>query len=134
MLFHPGPAKLDCRDCVKFVTDLDRGEVMTYRKTVDGQRVEVPQERPPGALPPCQRCPKESPDRASNHELSDKNWQAVGHYQRAKAVGLTDEERRDPIVRHNFSIIDQAFRTFEAQQSATINAAEIAKLAMGRGA
>lgn len=129
-LFHPGPARLDCQTCIKFVTDLDRGEVATYGATIDGERQQVPQVRPKGTQPPCVRCPKQSPERAKEIELSEKNWRAYAHYLEAKAVGVTEEERRDPIVRRNFAAIDQVVKAFEAQSEASMHAAEIARMAV----
>jgi hypothetical protein len=61
----------------------------------------------PNDQTPCHKCPKGSPEEAKQIELSEKNWAAYAHYQEAKAVGLTDEERRDPIVRRNFALIDR---------------------------
>jgi hypothetical protein len=133
ILFHPGPAKLDCETCQKYVTDLDRGEVETYgvgEPDEHGKRQQLPQVRPQGTFPPCIRCPKQSPERAKEHELSEKNWRAFAHYQEAKAVGVTEEERRDPIVRRNFSVIDQVVKAFEAKSEATMHAAEIARIAV----
>ena len=128
--FHPGPARLDCETCIQYVTDLDRGEVTTYGATIDGERKQLPQVRPKGTQPPCVRCPKQSPERAKEIVLSEKNWRAFAHYEEAKAVGVTDEERRDPIVRRNFAVIEQVVKAFEAKSEATLHAAEIARIAV----
>jgi hypothetical protein len=114
------------------VTDLDRGEISTYGATIDGERRQVPQLRPKGTLPPCVRCPKQSPERAKEFELSAKNWRAFAHYQEAKAVGLTENERTDPIVRRNFAVIDQIVKAFEAKSEAALHAVEIARIAVKR--
>lgn len=68
--------------------------------------MELPLARNAGQPPPCHKCPKESPEKAKQIELSEKNWAAYSHYLQAKAVGLTEEERRDPIVRRNFALIE----------------------------
>lgn len=84
--------------------------------------------RPANVPTPCDRCPKQSPEKAHEHELSDKNWRAYAHYQQARAVGLTDGERADPIVRRNFAAIDQVVRQHEASQAAKMTAAELARV------
>lgn len=130
LLFHPGVASLPCEKCIQFVTDLESGEVCTYSVTnrETGQREQLPQARPQETLPPCQRCPKGSPEQAKEMELSTKNWYAFSHYRQAKAVGVTEQERNDPIVRRNFAIIDAAFRAFEMCQSSRLQAHEFAKI------
>lgn len=100
----------------------------TYAATVDGERKELPCVRPKGSPTPCSTCPKESPEKAKEHELSPKNCRALAHYREARAVGLTDTERADPIVRRNFAIIDNLFRFHEQQQSARLIASEISKV------
>lgn len=88
----------------------------------------MPCVRPPKTPTPCEQCPKQSPEKAHEHELSDKNWRAYVHYQQARAVGLTDEERADPLVRRNFAIIDELKRQHEASQAAKMTAAELARV------
>jgi hypothetical protein len=130
-LFHPGIANLSCETCLKYVTDIpETGEVKTYGVTnpETGLREQVPQPRPQGTLPPCERCPKGSPEQAKEIELSEKNWLAFGHYRQAKAVGVTETERRDPIVRRNFAVIDLAFKTYEMCRTSQLQAHEFAKL------
>lgn len=116
VLFHPGAARIDCQECAKYVYDLATGEPQTYRSGPD--RTELPLARPAGTLPPCEKCPKESPERAKDIELSAKNWAAYGHYLECRTVGLSDGERRDPLVRRNAGIIDRAVREFERRESA----------------
>jgi hypothetical protein len=98
--------------------------------TVDGERKELPCVRPAKTPPPCRQCPKESPEKAHEHELSEKNWRAYAHYQQMRAVGPTSEERADPIVRRNAAIIDQVVRQQEAKQAAQMTAGELAKVIM----
>lgn len=116
LLFHPGAARIDCGECQKFVFDLQTGERETYKS--GPERKEVPYARNAGESPPCHKCPKESPERARQIELSEKNWQAYGHYLQAKAVGLTEAERRDPIVRRNFALIDMLVSERKAEADA----------------
>lgn len=133
ILFHPGPARLSCDTCLKFVTDIERGEVETYNVTnrETGERERVPQPRPAGTVPPCERCPKGSPEQAKLVELSDKNWAALAHYRQKRAarfMTLTESEKRDPIIGKNFAIIDAAYQAFEMTQGARLQASEFAKL------
>ncbi len=128
LLFHPGAARIDCRECGKFIYDLETGELKTYAATVDGERVKLPQVRPAGTPTPCNLCPKQSPAQAAEFELSEKNWQTYAFYLQARAVGLTDQERSDPIVRKNFAIIDAATTAWEMSQGARMQAAEFARV------
>lgn len=107
---------------------METGDVKTYRATVDGERKELPCVRPAKSPPPCLTCPKQSPEKAHEHELSEKNWRAYAHYQQARAVGLDEDERHDPIVRRNFGIIDPIVRQQEARQSARMIATELARV------
>ena len=116
MLHHPGAARIDCDDCKQFVFDLKTGERETFKS--GPERKELPLARNAGESPPCRQCPKESPERAKQIELSDKNWQAYSHYLQAKAVGLTDAEKRDPIVRRNFALIEMISSDHKTQQQA----------------
>ena len=104
-MFHPGAARIDCGECQKFVYNLETGERETFRSGPN--RDLVPVGRPPGTPTPCNKCPKGSPEKAKTLELSEKNWSAFAHYQESKAVGLTEAERRDPIVRRNFALMDR---------------------------
>jgi hypothetical protein len=128
LLFHPGPARIECGECARFVYDLDTGEKKTYAATVDGERVQLPQVRPKGSPTPCNVCPKQSPAKAVEFELSEKNWAAYAFYLQARAVGLTESERVDPIVRKNFAIIDAAVTAWEMNHGARLQAAEFARL------
>jgi len=115
--------------CQKFVTDLDSGTVSKYSVTnrETGEREQVDQPRPPGTLPPCQRCPKGSPEQAKEIELSERNWMALAFYEEEKSIGIRDEVKRDPIVRRNFAAIDRAYRERDLIQGAQLQASEFAK-------
>lgn len=63
--------------------------------------------RPPGAPPPCDRCPKVPDDAPAKHwdyavELSQRNERVYRHYLECKAVGSFPD---DPIVRRHAGII-----------------------------
>lgn len=114
VLFHPGAARIDCDDCKQFVFDLDTGEKETYRS--GPTRELLPMARSPETPTPCQKCPKGSPEKAKEVELSAKNWAAFAHYLQAKSVGLSEMERDDPIVRRNFAIVDGIVKEHERRE------------------
>lgn len=89
------------------------------------ERIQIPLLRN-GSPTPCDVCPKESPERAKEMELTDKNWQAWNFYTQSKATGLSDEERRDPIVRRIFAVLDPIVRAYEAKTNAGFVATELA--------
>ncbi len=104
ILFHPGAARVPCSECAKFVFNLETGEKETYRS--GPERLELPVVRGPGQKTPCDSCPKESPEHAKEIELSPRNWRAWRHYREGRAVGLCDRERRDPLVRKHFAMLE----------------------------
>jgi hypothetical protein len=105
LLFHPGAARIACEDCKKWIHNLETGERETFPS--GPTRELLPLERPANVPTPCNKCPKGSPERAKKIELTAKNWEAYAHYQQGKAVGLTEAERSDPIVRRNFALLDR---------------------------
>lgn len=117
ILLHPGAARIDCEECKKFVFNLDTGEKETYRS--GPTRELLPVERLPSVPTPCNKCPKQSPEKAKEIELTEKNWAAFAHYQQCKAVGLTEAERRDPIVRRNFALMDRLTAERDRRDQAT---------------
>lgn len=128
LLFHPGAASIPCEKCKEFVFDLETGEQQTYQS--GPQRKELPLLRA-GSPTPCHVCPKESPEKAKEVELSEKNWQAWNFYTQAKATGLTEVERADPIVRQAFALLDPILRAANAKQDAGFVALELAKVFAG---
>lgn len=81
-----------------------------------GGRLTLPIARPRNSKPPCERCPK-IPDGApprpeSAREFGDKEWRVYRHYLTIKAVGPTDAERRDLIVRRNAAVLSQVEQQF----------------------
>jgi hypothetical protein len=103
---------------------------VTYRSGPD--RKELPMVRPEAVPTPCDKCPKESPEKAKELELSQKNWQALAHYRQATAVGLTDAERGDPIVRRNFAIIARLKEEHDALRQARYLADQLAEVLLVR--
>lgn len=120
-MFYPVLAGLPCATCKKYVIDYDwdthrgTGEITRWGKS-PGLREKL-QERVAGVPLPCDRCPKESPDKEHEHVLSNKNVQAYSHYLEVKASSgccLSDAEREDRTLRRNLAIIDSIAR--EAEQ------------------
>lgn len=124
-MFHPGVAQIDCRDCQKYVYDFVTGKRKTYAQ---GKR---DRPRPASTPPPCHKCPKESPEKAHEHELSAKNWRTLALYQQVRASSgacLSDEMKRDALLMKNLATIDALFRRWEREQQAVVLATEIVRL------
>ena len=120
-MLHPKIAGLSCEECKQWIYDIKTGEKMKRR----GQ----PQRRQPGQATPCHTCPKESPEKARETELSAKNWRALGLYRKDKAIGcLTQEQRQDRILQQNFVIIDQVWQEWQQRQAAEGLAEQLAVL------
>lgn len=107
---------------------METGDKTTYKS--GPERKELPLLRG-GSPTPCHICPKESPEKAKELELTPQNWRAWVWYQTAKATGLTEEERRDPIVRQIFAVLDPIARSFNAKTDAHYVAAELSKIFAG---
>lgn len=117
LLFHPGPSRIDCAKCIRYVHDMDTGELKQYRSGPKRELRSV--ERPKGQSPPCEKCPKESPQKAKQYELSAKNWRALWYYYEARAAGLTESDRSDRLLRRNLAILDRIHRQWEAHEAAS---------------
>ncbi len=119
LLFHPGVASFSCSDCKKFFYDHTTGELKTYNS--GPTREKLPMIRPPNVPTPCHQCPKESPEKESEHELSERSYRTLVLYQRAMATGfsyLTKREKRDPLVAKHFVILERLYREYERQRQA----------------
>ena len=105
VLFHPGPASIDCNDCAKWIYDLDTGKKQTHRA---GPTLEErPNVRPASVPPPCEKCPKKSPENAERLRLSDKNLRTFDLYKLHRA---TPFRNLDATTRRNFAHLDELFR------------------------
>lgn len=107
MLDQPELHEFSCRECQLHVYDMQTLKPV-LRNGEKQKRGRVP--------PPCGQCPKENPQKAAQHELSDKNWQAYQFYLRHRAMNfnaLTMQEKTDPIVQRNMKIIDEVIRSHE---------------------
>lgn len=114
MLSEPAVANLSCAECSQFIYEPAKNWAPLLRH----DQTKYP--RPSRVPPPCNLCPKKSPREAWLYELSAKNRRALRHYFECRAMafnGMTEAERRDPIVRRNFGIIDAAIREHDRGQS-----------------
>ena len=128
LLFHPGVAVIDCRDCQKFIYDFATGQRKTYAQ---GTRDRL---RPANTPPPCHKCPKQSPQQSHEHELSAKNWRTLSLYQQVRAsrgACLTDAMKNDGLLMKNLATIDALFRRWEREQQASAVAFEVVRLVYG---
>lgn len=111
MLFHPAVARINCSDCLKVVYDFDTGEpVRICNGTLPMLRV-LP--------PPCEKCPKKSPEREREFVLSDRNLKTIRLYYEVRATGgacLTERERSDRLLTRNLQLIDRLVREHERKQ------------------
>lgn len=107
-----------CDDCEKYVYD-------EHWKQIENPIGEGPMLRD-GARPPCMRCPKcatspeKSPAAGRQAELSPRNRQCLEHYWATKDGCLTEEEKRDPVVRRTRAIINQVYDHYRTAQSAGV--------------
>ena len=69
-----------------------------------------------------------TPELGKEMELTERNWRAWNFYNQAKATGLTDEEKRDPIVRRIFAIVSRLTEAADRQAQAAMMACEVANL------
>lgn len=104
-VLHPQVAGVDCDRCLEFVYDLDpKSPRYGQQQLFNKQPVRYHE----GACAPCLRdpeaCPKGKPH---GRELSKKNEQAWGHYQRCKAVGSFPE---DATVEANAGLIESVLQ------------------------
>ena len=129
ILFHPGPASIDCEECKRFIFDLKTGRRETFKS--GPKREEKPCVRPGKILPPCDQCPKESPEKAHEHELSDRNRQTVRLYHQVRATQggcMTEAMKADRLLARNLAIVDQLYREWEREQAAKELAYQVAVL------
>lgn len=120
LLLYPGPASIDCDQCAIWIYDLATGQRQTVRTGPD--RREVPQPRPAGVPTPCTSCPKQSPDRARQLQLSAKNQRTYQLWRWAKATQfhcVPNHLKHDPILARNFAHLDDVARQVHQTQRST---------------
>jgi hypothetical protein len=138
-LFHPGVARIDCRDCQRRLYDLETGEPKTYRA---GPQREIKYFDGPTHKPPCAvpkevggGCPKQSPDEAHRYELTEASWATWRLYRQARATGgasLTEAERTDELLAENFATLDRLMGMQEKRQAAREMASALMPLLVRR--
>lgn len=127
LMEHPQAAALPCSECQEFIYNIETGKV--------AMRGGQPQKRLPNQPTPCRTCPKESPARAKELELSERARQTVELYMRHRAMGggfLTAAEAGDSLLQRNFALIDSVFRWWERRQQTDSMATAFAGLFRGR--
>lgn len=116
LLRHPEVANRSCETCKLW--QFNERDGLTGKKGEIAERNGVKLKRI--GPPPCKACPKESPEKAKQHELSDRNYRTLELYYASRAMGcvnLTDDMKRDAILQRNFSIIDRIVRAYESERS-----------------
>lgn len=116
LLNHPEVASRSCEECKLFVFD------ETGKKMMRGGK---PVKRPQGAVPPCRQCPKESPEKAHEHELSPRNQQVVAYYLKHRAAGGLP---MDELTQSRLAIVDSLVRRADQKTLAQSVALELLPL------
>lgn len=101
-----------CSECKRWIYDA-QGNIEVRR----GRKVPNTSGRTP-----CSTCPKESPEKASQYELTAQNMAAVHFYYTTRAMrgaNLSERMKTDAILQRNFAIIEQVVRPLEARQAIT---------------
>jgi hypothetical protein len=111
LLLHPGLTRFTCAECQQFSYDFETGERDTFLGA-EGTRLDVIRSVPP----PCEKCPKQSPEREREHVLSAKNLQTMVLYRQVQATSgacLTARERRDSVLVNNLAVVDGVVKACE---------------------
>ena len=102
---------IDCEDCQTKSYDLKTGKLNTYD---DGDGNMLPILRL-GNPPPCEDCPKGSPENGKKLRLSERNYRAVDFYNRAKAMPQMQSALfQCPVTQRNFRLIDSTIERAKA--------------------
>jgi hypothetical protein len=115
-LRHPEVANRSCDECKLW--QFNEKDGLTGKKGQIAERAGHKLRRI--GAPPCKTCPKESPEKAKEHELSERNYRTLELYYASRAMScanLTDDMKRDAIVQRNFAIIDRIVRAYESERS-----------------
>lgn len=84
--------------------------------------------------PPCQCCPKKSPQQAHEYELSEKNMRTVNIYYQQRAAGnLSPRQRHDATLAHNLALVDRIVRQHELETAMSNALATTPVMAIGVG-
>jgi hypothetical protein len=127
-VFYPEVATRSCANCRAFLYDEKTGEI---RKGRDGQ----PAKRPDPNKVPCvlDKCPKGHYSKPITNTSFTR--QVIALHAQAKATGcmvLNKRERRDRLLAHWFSIIDQINKYADQQQLVAMLTSVFGSLVNGR--
>jgi hypothetical protein len=107
---YPTVAARSCADCQKYVYDdhPEHGEFGAAPQRMPQSKAIIL--RVVGQPTPCWGCPKipgDAPEKTPLFaiEPTERSVRAYQHYRESRAVGMTDAERADPIVRRNAALI-----------------------------
>lgn len=115
-----------CETCKKYLvkfswsTGEGTGEPLTYESGPGERKPVLRQANQPT---PCDKCPKESPEKEHNHILTESNCRALQHYREHRSVGfrgMTEDELADSVVRQNFELLNAAFERLAAKRQGDI--------------
>ena len=124
-MHYPELAALPCTTCKRYMIDYDwdthtgTGQIKRWGKSPE-MRAKF-QERAAGVPMPCDRCPKESPEKEHEHVLSEKNERTYSVYLEVQASFgqcLGDEEREDALLRRNLAIVGNIARQVDQDRLA----------------
>ena len=114
---HPALLKFTCAECKKYVYNMETGERFTVcNGLLDMQRPVGPSGEPE---PPCNKCPKGSPDREREFILTPANYKTLKLYLEVRVTfgqGLTDAMKNDRWLMNNFRLIDGIVRDHERHE------------------
>lgn len=111
LLTHPVVAQIPCSECLKFVYDFDTGEQVTICEGT------IPMVR--ALPPPCEKCPKQSPEREREFILSDRNLKTLRLYHEVQATSgqcLSEREKADRVLTRNLQTIHRLYKQQERRQ------------------
>jgi hypothetical protein len=113
ILFHPQLLKRTCARCQTWLFD-DAHSILT--------RAGQPLRRPDGSVPPCWKCPKQSPAHARGYERDmDRIVRTLALYFQSRAThgrSLSERAARDALLARNLAIVDSIVRPWERAQGA----------------
>lgn len=110
LLTDPRLAARTCDECRAWVYD----EKTRERVKRGGRDVA----RPKNVPTPCHQCPKQSPEQASQHELTAANHRTYETYlevQATSGASLTGEQRRAGVLLRRLAIVHRVVREVETQ-------------------
>ena len=126
-ILYPRVAQIDCEDCQKVSYNLRSGRRNTY-EAQDGEQLPVLRTGPP----PCESCPKRSPQRAKQLKLREENRLMIDFYQRHRASKHSGSRLLGcPITQRNIRLIDQTLEI--AKSKLATRATRRAKRRAARG-